>query len=140
MAPGPIGRFVAKVLFIDLDYRHRNEPEEALNSAARSLSEHEIEQYAEQEPTIREFLHEHWPSGTDVAHYFRGLFPFHAWILHYNLTWLLGDLVAGNGPAFSVAPTSARKRLTVMHPYRYNGRLRRHPPGHGIRPPGEAAA
>jgi sodium-independent sulfate anion transporter 11 len=100
MAPGKIGRFLAKILFIDLDYRQRNEPEEALKSAAESLSG--VERYSEQDPSIRDFIHEHWPTGSGVAKYIRSLFPFLSWIFHYNLTWLLGDFIAGKNAAFSL--------------------------------------
>jgi len=98
MAPNKFGRFLAKALFIDLDYRKKYEPQEALESAARSLSG--VEQYSEPEPTIRDFVHEHMPTGSSVAHYFRSLFPFLSWIFHYNLTWLLGDFIAGKDTPF----------------------------------------
>ncbi|CAK7202796.1 hypothetical protein SEUCBS139899_005523 [Sporothrix eucalyptigena] len=35
------------------------------------------------------------PSGKDIFKYFISLFPFLQWIGHYNVQWLLGDLVAG---------------------------------------------
>ncbi len=38
--------------------------------------------------------------------YVKRLFPFHAWILHYNLTWGLGDLVAGLTVGMVLVPQS----------------------------------
>lgn len=95
MAPDAngLGRTAAKVLGIDVDYRERNEPREAVRSAADSF-EH-VETYEEREPTVAEFLRECRPTIHGTLAYLRSLFPFLSWILHYNLTWLLGDVVAG---------------------------------------------
>lgn len=51
--------------------------------------------YLEQEPSIREAIHELLPTGSGIARYLKELFPFLGWIFHYNLTWLLGDFIAG---------------------------------------------
>lgn len=51
--------------------------------------------FIEHEPTVGEFLAEITPTLRDVGNYFYGLFPFIHWIGKYNVTWLIGDLVAG---------------------------------------------
>lgn len=51
--------------------------------------------FLEREPTVGEFLEEIRPSLHDVGMYFYNLFPFLHWIGKYNLTWFIGDLIAG---------------------------------------------
>lgn len=51
--------------------------------------------YLEREPTVAEFLEEIRPSLHDIGMYFYNLFPFLHWIGKYNLTWFIGDLIAG---------------------------------------------
>lgn len=51
--------------------------------------------YIEHEPTTPEFLKSLLPTASGVKDYFTDLFPFVKWIFHYNLTWLLGDIIAG---------------------------------------------
>ncbi|KYK54258.1 sulfate permease II [Drechmeria coniospora] len=51
--------------------------------------------FIEHEPTVREFLAELTPSARDVGRYVYNLFPFIHWIGKYNLTWFVGDLIAG---------------------------------------------
>ena len=91
MTTNPVGRALAKALFIDLDYR--KEHTEPLSSGAVSISS--VETYVEREPTTTEYLSQFKPSIGGVQRYFKGLFPFWSWIFHYNLTWLLGDVIAG---------------------------------------------
>lgn len=51
--------------------------------------------FIEREPTVAEFLQEITPSRQAVGRYVYNLFPFIQWIGKYNVTWLIGDLVAG---------------------------------------------
>jgi hypothetical protein len=51
--------------------------------------------YIDPEPTVREWLKEAAPTARGVLEYLRSTFPFTQWILGYNLTWLIGDLIAG---------------------------------------------
>ncbi|KAJ5625518.1 sulfate anion transporter [Penicillium lagena] len=55
----------------------------------------EIATHHEADPTVSGWLNEAIPSGSQVRSYFVRLFPFMGWILHYNMKWFLGDLVAG---------------------------------------------
>lgn len=94
MASAKIGHALAKGVGIDTGYRARNEPSEAIGVAAKSIDT--IEPYYEDEVTVGEWLRETLvPTKGGVAHYFKSLFPFWSWIFHYNLTWLLGDIIAG---------------------------------------------
>lgn len=60
-----------------------------------SLQFHDDGSYIEHEPTAGEWLRQMRPTSHGVISYFRDLFPFVKWIFHYNLTWLLGDFIAG---------------------------------------------
>ncbi|KAF6817762.1 sulfate permease [Colletotrichum sojae] len=96
------GRVLAKGLGIDVDARYRNEPREAVQSAAASFRS--VEQYDEEEPTVKEFLQAHRPTIPGTIAYVKSLFPFWSWIFHYNATWLLGDIIAGVTVGFVVIP------------------------------------
>ena len=92
MAPNKAGRAVAKALAIDLDYRQRHEPKDAVQSAADSFQS--IEVYEEREPTVGEVLRHLVPNKKNTLGYIRSLFPFWSWIFHYNWTWMIGDIIA----------------------------------------------
>jgi len=51
--------------------------------------------YIESEPSTKDFVRGLLPTSTGVINYLKELFPFVNWIFHYNLTWLLGDIIAG---------------------------------------------
>lgn len=51
--------------------------------------------YIEPEASTKEFLLELVPTLPGVLKYLKDLFPFLDWIFHYNLTWALGDFIAG---------------------------------------------
>ena len=51
--------------------------------------------FIETEPTTADFFREHHPTVDGIKSYLHSLFPFLGWIAHYNLTWLIGDLIAG---------------------------------------------
>ncbi|KAL2165061.1 hypothetical protein VTH06DRAFT_357 [Thermothelomyces fergusii] len=75
--------------------------------------------YVEEEPTVREALHELIPTGRDVVNYIKELFPFLGWIFHYNLTWLLGDFIAGVTVGFVVVPQGMAYALLANLPPEY---------------------
>ncbi|KAH7347378.1 sulfate permease [Plectosphaerella cucumerina] len=102
MAPNKAGRAVAKALAIDLDYRQRHEPKDAVQSAADSFQS--IEVYEEREPTVGEVLRHLVPNKSNTLGYVRSLFPFWSWIFHYNWTWMIGDIIAGTTVGFVVIP------------------------------------
>lgn len=59
------------------------------------MSNHTTRSFVEEPPRTAEFLRELVPSGKQLGDYVISLFPFLSWIGHYNLQWLVGDLVAG---------------------------------------------
>ncbi|KAJ4294904.1 Photosystem I iron-sulfur center [Collariella sp. IMI 366227] len=75
--------------------------------------------YIEQEPSIREAIHELLPTGSGIARYLKELFPFLGWIFHYNLTWLLGDFIAGVTVGFVVVPQGMAYALLANLPAEY---------------------
>ncbi|KAJ2990062.1 hypothetical protein NUW58_g3147 [Xylaria curta] len=89
---------------IDIDERSKAEPSDLLQSAASNLQSRSIDPYYETEPTVKEYLLEHRPTLAGFVRYVRSLFPFLDWIFHYNVTWLLGDLIAGITVGFVVVP------------------------------------
>ncbi|KAI0458238.1 sulfate permease [Xylaria acuta] len=104
MAGNKVSRGLAKAVGIDVDGRSKTEPSALLQSAASNLQARSIDPYYETEPTVKEYLLEHRPTLAGVGRYLYSLFPFLNWIFHYNLTWLLGDLIAGITVGFVVVP------------------------------------
>ncbi|KAI1121325.1 sulfate permease [Nemania abortiva] len=104
MAGNKVGRGLAKAVGIDVDERYNAEPSALIQSAASNLQSQSIDPYYETEPTVKEYLLEHRPTLEGVGRYVYSLFPFLQWIFHYNLTWLLGDLIAGITVGFVVVP------------------------------------
>ncbi|KAI1910399.1 hypothetical protein LOZ53_006325 [Ophidiomyces ophidiicola] len=100
MAANRAGRFLARALRINLDYRQ--EPEDTYRSAAKSISS--VDTFVENEPTAAEWLLKGRPTIAATKRYVWSLFPFWSWIFHYNFTWLLGDLIAGITVGFVVVP------------------------------------
>ena len=89
-----VGHSLAKVLGIDLHYRNET-GSDRITRGESAFSIDGGESYVENEPTAGEWLHEITPSGQDILNYIIRLFPFLTWIGHYNVQWLIGDLVAG---------------------------------------------
>src|SRR5262245_34997241 len=94
MAKSRIEHFLTKVLFINPNYR--TELVGLSSSAADSIfSVASTANFVEEEPTAWEWIRKTLPTGSTFANYIRSLFPFTAWIMHYNLQWLIGDIIAG---------------------------------------------
>jgi hypothetical protein len=51
--------------------------------------------YIDPEPTVREWLRAAAPTRPGAMKYLIETFPFTKWIFSYNLTWFIGDLIAG---------------------------------------------
>lgn len=89
--PSKTGHVVAKALGIKLknDDPYREELE---TPGASMKSDHT---FVEEPPLVLDYLSGLIPSGQQLYEYLLSLFPFLSWIGHYNLQWLIGDLVAG---------------------------------------------
>lgn len=84
MAPGKYGDRAKRFFGID--------PSESLDYTYDDGS------YTEAEPSAKELLLDLLPTTRGILSYLTELFPFLSWIFHYNLTWLLGDVIAGRVP------------------------------------------
>ncbi|KAK4144730.1 sulfate transporter family-domain-containing protein [Dichotomopilus funicola] len=84
---------VAKALGIKLQDK---EPYTDLEEPGASLKSHGTDHsFVEEPPQVLDYINDLIPSGSELYKYLLSLFPFLAWIGHYNLQWLVGDLVAG---------------------------------------------
>lgn len=84
-----IGRILAKPLGIDINYGDEQKHDEyAIHNTI-------VDPFYESKPTIEELLLKFKPTNAGFLRYIRSLFPFLSWIFHYNLQWLMGDVVAG---------------------------------------------
>ncbi|KAK4125878.1 sulfate permease [Parathielavia appendiculata] len=75
--------------------------------------------YIEEEPSVREALSHLIPTIPGITSYLRELFPFLGWIFHYNLIWLLGDIIAGVTVGFVVVPQGMAYALLANLPAEY---------------------
>ena len=89
-----VGHGLAKVLGIDLHYRNET-GSERITRGESVFTVDSADTYVEGEPTAREWLQETLPNGEELRQYCYNLFPFIHWIGHYNVQWLIGDIVAG---------------------------------------------
>ncbi|KAI1389532.1 sulfate permease [Hypoxylon trugodes] len=65
------------------------------DSREASQSHPNVEPYDETDPTAVGWLVSITPTPRGIFNYFYRLFPFLHWITRYNLTWFIGDLIAG---------------------------------------------
>ncbi|KAG6033867.1 hypothetical protein E4U41_006776 [Claviceps citrina] len=75
--------------------------------------------FIEHEPTVGEFLAEITPTIGGVARYIKRLFPFIDWIGKYNLTWFIGDLIAGVTVGAVVVPQGMAYAQLAQLPVEY---------------------
>ena len=88
-----VGPVLAKGLGIKLQ-----DPEPYRDPVTRGESVRSMQStdtFVEQAPTTTEWFRETLPNNQELREYTWSLFPFLHWITHYNLQWLIGDLVAG---------------------------------------------
>ncbi|KAJ1677395.1 hypothetical protein EV182_006268, partial [Spiromyces aspiralis] len=75
-------------------------------------------EYIEPLPSVRTWVKVHTtPSKQGVKEYILSLFPILSWIYRYNMTWFLGDLVAGLTVGVVVIPQGmAYAKLAMLPP------------------------
>lgn len=101
-------RTLAKLVGINVDAHNDRIPND-LPAAA----------YVERPAHTKEFVKGHTPGVSGVKHYLISLFPFLTWIHHYNLIWLIGDLIAGITVGFVVVPQGMAYALLANLPAEY---------------------
>ncbi|KAF5963600.1 family sulfate permease [Fusarium coicis] len=90
----PLSKGMANILGIKLEDQKQDLQAE-IPSSSSIASEQRHNLFYETEPTSSEWIKEQIPSKEEVVAYANSLFPFAAWISHYNMQWFAGDLVAG---------------------------------------------
>ncbi|TQS38812.1 hypothetical protein Golomagni_00674 [Golovinomyces magnicellulatus] len=63
--------------------------------AGSIFSDHNVSIYIEDDPSVFDWIRNRVPKTSQLIVYTRSLFPFVSWISNYNLSWFVGDLVAG---------------------------------------------
>ncbi|KAK7729463.1 hypothetical protein SLS57_001948 [Botryosphaeria dothidea] len=116
MASHQVTGGLAKVLGIKLDER---DTADKLTRGESVFSVSSADTYVEEEPTVLEWFQSIVPSGSDVLHYVKSLFPFLSWIDRYNLQWLYGDLVAGITVGAVVVPQGMAYAKLAQLPVEY---------------------
>jgi sodium-independent sulfate anion transporter 11 len=91
-----VGHTLAKIFGIHLEDPNVDyEDKLTRGESAFSLQTDDTDGFYEPEPTTGEWIRSVIPTKKDTFQYFYGLVPFLHWIGHYNVQWLIGDLVAG---------------------------------------------
>ncbi|KAK3693548.1 sulfate transporter family-domain-containing protein [Podospora appendiculata] len=88
-----VGHILAKGLGIKL--RDKEPYVDEVTRGESVLSTATTDTFVEEPPRSADVLLELVPTGRQTLNYIISLFPFLSWIGHYNLQWLIGDLVAG---------------------------------------------
>ncbi|KAJ6105318.1 sulfate anion transporter [Penicillium sp. IBT 18751x] len=73
----------------------------------------------ESDPTVLGWFHDVVPTRHQFKLYLARLFPFVQWMKHYNLQWLMGDLVAGLTVGAVVVPQSMAYAKLANLPVQY---------------------
>ncbi|KAI9369210.1 sulfate transporter family-domain-containing protein [Aspergillus egyptiacus] len=116
--PTKVGHGAAKVLRLKLPEKPQPDPV-TRGESTFSVGTFDTYSYHEPEPTVAEWLSEITPSWEQVSLYFYRLFPFLSWIMHYNLQWLIGDLVAGITVGAVVIPQGMAYAQLAQLPVEY---------------------
>ncbi|KAK3335370.1 sulfate transporter family-domain-containing protein [Cercophora scortea] len=88
-----VGHILAKGLGIKL--RDKEPYIDEVTRGESIVSASTTDTFVEEPPSTADVLLGIVPNGRQVLDYLISLFPFLSWIGHYNLQWLIGDLVAG---------------------------------------------
>ncbi|PLB53713.1 putative sulfate transporter [Aspergillus steynii IBT 23096] len=108
-----LGHGLAKGLGIDLNETR------SPNFHHDSIEDPHSHTYVEPEPTAGDWFREHAPTTRQAVEYFYNLFPFLAWIMSYNVQWLIGDLVAGITVGAVVVPQGMAYAILAELPPEY---------------------
>ncbi|KAL2264393.1 hypothetical protein VTK26DRAFT_4861 [Humicola hyalothermophila] len=90
--PSKATKVAAKALGIKLQDK---DPYRELDKPGASFVSERTATFVEEPPLVLDYITGLIPSGKELYDYLVSLLPFLSWIGHYNLQWLIGDLVAG---------------------------------------------
>ena len=79
-----------RVLHVETDSKLKEKV--TLENEAKSAV---VASYVEEEPSIKQWLLGMRPTKDGTRNYIGSIFPFTTWLPRFNLTWLLGDAIAG---------------------------------------------
>lgn len=93
--PGPtatkVGHALAKGLGIKVERPIAYQDEVTRGESVFSADDSWVEEPPHTIDAVADII----PTGKEIVDYLISLFPFLQWIGHYNVQWLIGDLVAG---------------------------------------------
>ncbi|OTB15049.1 hypothetical protein K445DRAFT_61511 [Daldinia sp. EC12] len=89
-----VGHGFAWFFNLNLDPYGQREAEQT-DSRDASQAHPNVEPYDEKDPTALDWIVSITPTPRGIFQYLYRLFPFLHWITRYNLTWFIGDLIAG---------------------------------------------
>ncbi|KAI2624969.1 sulfate permease [Hypoxylon sp. NC1633] len=111
-----IGHGFAWFFSLHLD-PYGQEEAERTDSRNASQAHPNVEPYDERDPTAGEWILSVTPTPSSIFNYFYRLFPLLHWITRYNLTWFIGDLIAGITVGAVVVPQGmAYAQLANLEP------------------------
>ncbi|KAL5117849.1 hypothetical protein ACEQ8H_004167 [Pleosporales sp. CAS-2024a] len=99
--------------FLDTTSEERREQVVSLEQLARETIN---QTYHEEDPSVAEWFRDLVPSSAAIAEYVSELFPSVHWIQRYNLSWLVGDLIAGITVGLVVVPQAMAYALLARLP------------------------
>jgi solute carrier family 26 (sodium-independent sulfate anion transporter), member 11 len=80
---------------------------------------HAESSYIEPEPTVLGWIRSQGPTKDGVINYIADTFPCSRWVCNYNLTWLLGDVIAGITVGAVVVPQGMAYAKLAELPVQY---------------------
>jgi solute carrier family 26 (sodium-independent sulfate anion transporter), member 11 len=92
MSPQPKQGVLSKLPIVG-EYRRDKSAKQAQEEYFATL--HADSSYIEPEPTVLGWIKSQGPTKDGVINYIADTFPCSRWVCNYNLTWLLGDVIAG---------------------------------------------
>lgn len=98
---------------------HSQEAADNLTQVRNALNATGVEEYYEEEPSVRGYFSQLTAGPGGVVAYLLSLLPFLSWIGNYNLQWLAGDLVAGITVGAVVVPQSMAYAQLAELPVEY---------------------
>lgn len=94
-----------KILRIPISESNESQHDRVTRGESIAEANH-ADPYIDHEPSATEWVKSLIPDRKGMLDFGKSLFPFTEWLPRYNLTWLIGDLVAGITVGCVVVPQS----------------------------------